>query len=232
MSKKLVNISLDNVYQLIRQNIYSCVTNPIEITDKKFHHRLNIKSLPIVLQHGLLSNKLKAKIIEKRNLTEKEKFVFSDECHVNGYDYVSVSSVEEDLSKMYKDEDLWDTYLGIDPDIIISSRIDAKKNTINYFNEYIVQDKIPVEMFNSIDMKLLKIMDYNFFNKEQNKKEEKIKMMLEYYNYLREVAIILKQNNLNIPLRETSEVANENEYDKALTLDCQKVIQLPKITLK
>lgn len=233
MSKlEMINANLNDTYKLIRDNIYSCIVNDKNVHDVKFHHQLKWKRLLSALKYGLLSYSLYTKEVEGRELTKEEKYRYSDEYHVNGLDFISLSSMDIDFSKMNKHELLWDTYYGIYPDIIVSSKVNAYKVTRNYFNEFLVSDRIPINMFNSIDSKLLRIFNFDFKNKEKNSEEFKINLLIKYYNYLIEVAKYIEENNLDIVIRETSEVTNKDENNKALVLDRKKVIQLQKIESK
>lgn len=233
MSKlNIYEVTLNNAYNIIKDNIYSCVISPRNITDVKFHHNISIREVPNILKYGLLSKKLKTSILENRELTEYEKNIYSDEFYVNGENYISLSSVEENFCDMYKGEFIWDPYTKLSADIIINSDVKSYRNTTNYFNEYLVLDKVSTHMFNSIDVKIFKIFNSKFFSLEKDTEEYKIKLLIEYYEYLKYIAIAMKKNNINIPLREISSVTNKDEYDKALNLDYEKVIELPKIKIK
>lgn len=224
-----IDINSDNAYKIIKDCIYSCATTPIKLDDIKFHHNLQIKTIPSVLKYGLLSNKYKAKIIEKRELTEIELYLYSDEHHVNGINYISLSSTMEDLSLMYRDEQLYDTYNTSISGIVISNEVKAMKTSINYYNEYLVENIIPVELFNSLEIRLLRLFENKFNNLS---KEEKTKKIIEAYESLREIALTLKENNLDIPLRESSNVLCNEQINNALTLDPEKIIKIPKLILK
>ena len=221
MNIQIVNIN--KAYKLIKENIYSCKGETRLVTDTKFHHETNIKNVPDVLKNGLLSKRESVKL-EGRELTDKEKFIYSDDYHVNGLDYISLSTVEDDFSKMYEWENLYDPFNTIDADIVISKDVKACRNTTNYYNEFLVNRKISTELFRSIDLRILKILDFNFGDEDKNKIENKIKLMIEYYNYLKYIALALKDNNLDVPLREVSE--------ELITLDIDKIIQLPQLRLK
>lgn len=226
----IIKVDENTIYNVIRESVYDCVANPIDIEDIKFHHNLHIESIPSALKYGLLSKEMKAKIIENRKLTEYELYKFSDEHYVNGKDNISLASTIEDLSMMYKDEVLYNTYKTTLSSIIVSKSVRAGRNAKNYFNEFLVPDIIPVELFNSIEIRLIKL----FTSKELTKlsKEEQIKKVLEAYEALREIALTLKQNNLNIPLRESSNVMCNEESNNAITLNPQKIIEMPKLVLK
>lgn len=221
------NFKLCKVYNLIKENIYSCATTQVNIEDNRFHHRLDIKDVASALEYGLLSRRLKAKLIDNRELTEKEISIYSEEWHVNGLDMISLASTDENLDAMSKNDELWDVYYDFFPNIIVSSKVDTNRNSTNYFNEYLVNNQIPIELFNSIDLRI-----FNIINKSNLSKRKKIKLILEYYENIMNIAQYLVDNNLSIPLRETSEVKNKDEYNKAITLDPTKIIKLPKLILK
>ena len=226
MSKlNIIKVDENTIYTVVKENIYSCVDKPIDIEDIKFHHNLHIEAIPSALKYGLLSKEMKAKIIENRELTDYELYKFSDEHYVNGKDYISLASTIENLSMMYEDEILYNTYKTTLSSIIVSKSVRAGRNASNYFNEFLVQDIIPVELFNSIEIRLFKL-----FNEESS--EDKTKKILEAYEALREIAVTLKQNNLDIPLRESSNVMCNEESNNAITLNPEKVIEMPKLILK
>jgi len=219
---RLFNMKLSKLYCLIKENIYSCATEKIVISDNTFHHKLDIKDVTSILEYGLLSRRLKCELVDKREITEYEISVYSEEWHANGIDHVSIANVNEKDNQVDKDVCVWNIYSGFFPDIIISSQVPVKKNSNNYLNEYLVENKISTELFNSIDLRIFKIIDSP---KLSNRK--KIKLLLQYYQNMRNIAFYLVENNLSIPLRETSEVNNKDEYDKAITLDPYKIIKLP-----
>ena len=184
----IMNVDQNNAYSIIKDCIYSCMTTPIKLNDIKFHHNLHIESIPSALKHGLLSNEMKARIIENRELTPHEIYMYSDEHYVNG-----------------------------------------KRTTTNNYNEFLVENIIPVELFNSIEIRMFKLFETkNIFMT----KEQKLKKVLEAYEAVREIALTLKQNNLDIPLRESSNVMCNEESNNAITLNPEKIIKMPKLILK
>lgn len=226
------NVNVENAYDVVKENIYSCVVTPRIVEDTKFHHEIDIKQLPNAINYGLLSKRNYVNIVENRQLTEEEIFIFSDECHVNGLDHVSISTMEMDFNKMYRNEDIWLTYSTVYPTIVVSKNVKAHMSTQNYFNEFIVENQIPVEMFNAIDVKILGIMSHGSLRYKCETKEDRIRFMLEYYEHLRDVALALKTKKLDIPIREVSDITDIGQDDKALTLDTEKIIELPKLLLK
>jgi len=233
MSKlNIINVNLETAYDVIRENIYSCVVTPRIVEDTKFHHQINIEKVPTAINYGLLSKENYERRVNNRELTEREKYIFSDECYVNGINCISLSTMDLDFSLINPRELFWDSYGSINPDIIVSSDINMRRNSKNYFNEYLVENEIPTNMFNSIDFRILRILKNEKLEIKFNTREEKIKFLIDYYNYIKEIACLLKQKELDIPLREVSEIHNLSEDDKALTLGIDEVIDMPKLILK
>lgn len=216
-----INISSDKTYEIVKECLYSCKTSPIIVNDTKYHHDINLKDTPSAIQYGLLSPEKRA-LSQGRNLTKEELFILSDECHVNGKEYISLSSMEVDFSQMYRDEFVYESSKSLETDIIVSKDIKTMKNTINYFNEFLVEDIIPVEKFNAIDVRILNINKHNQFRSETQ--EFRNQKLLEYYEQLRLIAKALIDYKRDIPFREASE--------EFVTLDPEKVIKLPKIIIK
>lgn len=219
----IFNKKLFNTYNLIKENIYSCVIESAKVNDKKFHHRLDIRDVTSVLKYGLLSRKLKAEFVDGRNLTEREISIFSEDWHVNGIDYISLSNGEED----FIDGASLNSYSGYFPDIIVSSKVDAIKNSSNYINEYLVKNYISTELFNSIDFRI-----FNIVKSSNLSNRKKINLLLQYYEDIKIIATYLVENNISIPIRETSEVTNKDEYYRAITLDPYKIMALPSLKQK
>lgn len=220
--EKEILVEKDQVFKLIKENIYSCVVDKIELDDRKYHHNTKIESVSGILKTGLLSTRARRRLFDKRELTDEEEYKLEDEFYVNGADHISLSSMDVDFSQKYKDEDVYNPYYTASPDIIISKDIETYWNPTNYYNEYLVNEKIPVELFKSIEVKIFKAME-----------KRDTKAVLEYYNEIRKIALVLKELNLDIPVRESSLVTSmDNENIEALTLSKEKLINLPEIKIK
>lgn len=230
---RVININKDDVYKVVCENIYSCMTTKIMLDDIKYHHNLKPKDVPNVLKYGLLSKINQVTLIEKRELTEKEIFLFSDEDHVNGLNNISLSNMQDDFDEMYRDEIIYNAYCTSNPDIIISKDVKAHRSAITYFNEWLAEDEIPVNMFNCINIRIIKFIEELLLKNENMLNDNSLKLVLDYYKYVREIAITMKQLNILIPFREVSDVTNVNEENtKSLTLNLDKIEQLPIINIK
>lgn len=205
------------ILEYIRDMLESCKTNTTEISDYRYHHNTSYKHMSAIIKNGLLSKKMQ---IELKNqiLTEKEKELFIDEGHVNSLDCISLAVVG--LDDLYPNEFEYNPFLTDSIDILISNNIKAMRNSENYGNEFLVQDKIYNKEFRSIDIRLLKCIS----EVESEFKLSNIEKLIEKYNYLSEISQSLLENNLDIPMRDMS-FGNK-------TLDKQKVRNLPKLGIK
>lgn len=219
---KKLNVDIESGYHIIKENIYNCQTISIDVTSK-YHHNCDYKDTSSIINNGILSYSNR-QLLKGINLTDNERKKLNEECHVNGTNLISLSSLDINYDELYKDEWLYDPYISSKVDILVSGSVKAYRSSINYANEYLAKDKIDKMNFESIDVRLLKNSNDKTISYIDNSYEYRLNKIIEYYNYLREIAISLVNNNLDIPLREMSE---EN-----ITLDKEKVIKLPKIYFK
>ncbi len=206
-------------YEFIKDSFYSCRVQSVEIKEAKYHHNTSYEKTPLVIKNGILSLKEIA-ILENRTLTQTELNRYNDDCHVNGSNQISLSSLDIDYSTVSKKEWLYDPYFPGDTDIRISSSVKAYRNSKNYANEYLVDNKVLNNDFRAIDIRILKLIKESIKKEKPNDLEE----IINNYNNLKEIALELLKCNLDIPLREMSE---EN-----ITLDLFEIIKLPKLILK
>jgi len=203
------------ILEYVKDMINSFKIKNINVNDAKFHHNTSYKLAPSILKHGILtivdSNKLGI-----TNYTEKELKLMSDtDSHVNGIDSISLSI--PGLTDLYKDEMEYSPFKPTEIDLLISNDVKASRTTTHYGNEYLSHGSILVDKIKSIDIRLVKLI-------EEAKSIEKIKVIIEKYNYLIGIAKILKELNLDMPIRDMS---NEN-----LTLDTDAISNIQKIILK
>ena len=118
------------------------------------------------------------------------------ESHINGNDGISLAVIG--LTDLY---DYEDEYNPLEPhvvDFIISSNIKAHRNTLHYGNEYIHYGSIESKNILSLDFRILE-----YISLKGNKQVSRNKL-IEMYNSLLESAIIIKQLELGLLLREMS----------------------------
>lgn len=177
----------------------------------KYHHNSSYKDASSICRYGILSlndlNKLgitnyTKEFLEKMNDTES---------HINGNNKVSLSVVG--LNDLYKDEFEYIPFDSNLVDFIVSSEIKACRSAIHYGNEFL-SDSINIDKIKSVDIRLLQLI-------EQNNTD--LKSIIEKYNYLKDIALAIKDSKLDIPLREMS-----SNFD----IDIDKLSNNPKVLKK
>lgn len=239
---EVINFNLNEVYKVVRNNILVCRTEDRVVSTDGYNCNFKIGDVPSALKYGLLTKRERIKKFEGRDLTEKEKYIFSDPCCVNGADAISLSSLNVDFSKMYRDEDWYDPSTGISANLVISNKVGASQTTTNYFNEFLSFKSILPEFIEAIDCRIFRVKDTSNFVISSD--EEKINIMLEQYEEIRSIAGAILELGLNIPLREVSTwkideirqgefMTGVKEYkEDFITLDPVKLVDMPKIMVK
>lgn len=211
---KQIKLEEKYVLEYIKYMISSFKMKPIEINNAKYHHNASYSDTPLVLKHGILSvlelNRLGIKKYSPEILN-----LWNDlESHINGIDSISLSVVG--LKDLYKDEFEYDPFSPTKVDLNISSDISTLRSSIHYGNEFLCYENIGIDKIKSIDIRLLELIE--------KRKDFTIKDVINKYNYLKDIALAIKENNLDIPFREMS---NDN-----CALDITKVSEMPKLILK
>lgn len=184
----------------IKKIIEECSLPYIDV-EHTFHHNASYKDGVSILKNGILSFEQKKKL-EGSIVTREERFRYLDDAHVNGLDSISVASLNIDTSLMYEGELLYDPFDINLLDFLIGN-VKAGKNTFNYYNEYLVKDKVDIKDIKSLDIRLL---------------SQDVDLIIQNYEYLRKMAILLYENN--IPLREET---------KKMVLDTRKLAKMPTL---
>ena len=151
-----------------------------------------------------------------RESTSEEKRHLYDDYHVNGIDQISLSSLDINMEDIRDDEWIYNSKQFYLVDILISSSVETIRNRTNYANEFLAQDEISNDKFKAIDTRLL--------SHQYRLNEANIQTLVDNYNYLREIAVALKNSNLDIPLRERGL--------EDFNLDVEKVKALPELRVK
>lgn len=190
-----------------------------EVTDYRFHHSSSYKNASSIIKNGILTIEDLNKLGIRNDSKEELERLNDIESHANGISAVSLSDPLVD--DLYIGEEKYDTYSPNNVDFLISNSVQAGRYGINWGNEYLSYKSITNDKYKSIDIRLI-----NLFEEIEKTKNYSIKEAIENYNELRAIALSLKEAKLDIPFREMSK---ENEI---ITLDKDKIIELPKIILK
>ena len=239
---EIVNFNFDEIYEVVRNNVLVCRTEDRVVPSDGYNCNFKISDVPSALKYGLLTKRERIKKFEGRTLTKKEEYIFSDPCCVNGADAISLSSLNVDFSRMYRDEDWYDPSTGISANLVISNKVGASQTTTNYFNEFLSFKSILPEFIEAVDCRILRIKDVDNFVIKSD--EERINVLLEQYEGIRSIAGVMLELGLNIPLREVStwkiDEIKQGEFmesvkecqDGFITLDPIKIVDMPKIMVK
>ena len=201
------------VLEYIKDTLTSLKTNAKEVVDAKYHHNAGYKNISSILRYGILSL-LEANKLGIIKYSDEYMHIMNDiTSHVNGNDSISLSVVG--LSDLYPREIEYNPYNPNYLDLVISSDVKVMRSSINYGNEFLAYNKINPDKIKSIDIRLLNLMK----SKKCDNKD-----LIKKYNYLKDIALIIKELNLDILLREMS-------YDN-LTLDIDKVSKIKQIVIK
>lgn len=204
----------------VKKNIEDVIMNRmgenVTITDR-YHHISSYNAAPSIIKNGILSvSDLHKKGIIK--FSEKELKLSEDiESHVNGSDRVSLAVVG--LDDLYADEYEFNPFKPASVDFIVSSDVKTSRSSTHYGNEFLSYGSIKNNMIKSVDVRLFEYLD------ELNKLNGNVDDMISLYESLRQIALALRDNQLNIPLREMSN-GNSN------SLNIEKISEMPKLLLK
>lgn len=207
------------ISEYVEKKLKELSGNKIAITGAEYHHNTKYQTAPLILKNGILSmtetNKLGI-----TNYTEEQMSTFDDiTSHVNGNDGISLAKM--DLDDLYKDEEEYDARLPQSVDFRISDSVKAARSNTRYGNEFIAKLKIETDKLKAVDVRILKYI------KQMNSgyKIDTIEDLVERYNSLIEIAKIIKELHLDIPLREMS---NEQE----ISLDIDQLSEEETISIK
>ena len=191
-----IEIDERNIINFIFDTMYSSKISLEKLENARFHHNTNYKNAPLVCRYGIMPLLKLNKIGIRNDSEELLKKMDDTESHINGNDGISLAVIG--LTDLY---DYEDEYNPLEPhvvDFIISSNIKAHRNTLHYGNEYIHYGSIESKNILSLDFRILE-----YISLKGNKQVSRNKL-IEMYNSLLESAIIIKQLELGLLLREMS----------------------------
>lgn len=241
MSKiDICNFDRLELFNLIKNSVEGCIKTKADSIVHDYNCNVKIQDVSSVLKLGFLPKVERYRILENRELTEKEIELFTSDCCVNGLNGVSISSLDVNFSKMYRDELWYNPSVGVLANIVISNEVRAAQTTDHYFNEFVVYGGIKPKYFNAVDVRILRLLDYY----RRDSDDVAIGAMITQYNSLIDIASTIRELGMDIPLRESSEwIIYEvmkgkfmdrivESVDGIVELDIDKVSSLPKMNIK
>lgn len=212
-------IEEEHVLDYVEESINSLLTEKIEVEDDKFHHNTKYKDVVSIIENGILSVSDLNKIGHEEYPDEVVESLSDIESHANGSESISLAVVG--LTDLMPDEFEYDPFSEKQVDIVITSEIAARRFTTNYGNEFLSDESICADKFRAIDTRLLSFVQ----TIREKTGDNSVSELLDSYNKLREMAMLIKQKELNVPLREMSGT-------EALAIDIDKVSNVPKVKIK
>lgn len=205
------------VLDYVEESINGIKGNVVEVVDDKFHHNTKYEDTISIIENGILSGKEQNKI---GLVSDEQLELFSDiESHANGSESISLAVVG--LTDLNPDEIEYDPFSEKHVDILISGDVQARRVSTNYGNEFLTDDSILSDKFRAIDTRLLAYIE-TIRTSSNDSFDVSVNQLLDNYNRLREVALLIKQRSLNIPIREMS----KNEGNG---LDINRLSNMPKV---
>lgn len=218
------DIKLDrcDVVNYVKNTLDNSKTNFDEVTDAKYHHNTKYCDASSVIRLGILTmselNKLKL-----RHDSPKSLKVMNDTLsQVNGLDGVSLAVTG--LDDLYPDEDEFDPFLSDVVDFRIADTLSPRpgRDSTKYGNEFIYRGIIKPEEFRAIDIRILEYIE-QLENNVSNMGSRSIEELKNNYNNLLDMLKVLKDANLDVPVRETF---------GGFSIDKEKMSECPRIVIK
>lgn len=215
-----IEIERKYILEYIKDILSQYSLENIDVDNARYHHNSIYKKAPSIIENGILSIKeINDKGIDK--FSPKTIEIMDDiDSHTNGNSGRSLSVMG--LTDLYRDEDEYDPTSPLLVDFIISSDIKAYRNSSIYGNEFIARSAIKKEQIKALDIRFLQYI-YNFEHGKYS--YEDIDMLIEKYNYIKEMANKILSSNKNLLFREAS------SGNKKM-LDIEKMSDVPMLVLK
>lgn len=208
-----------NIPEYIYDSICSVKQCGNEVIDAKYHHNTAYKDAVSICKYGILTlADMNAQGI-RNDSPEFLKIMGDTDSHVNGNNCVSLAIVG--LNDIYPNEEEYNPFSPNLVDFLVSSNVKASRSSIHYGNEFLSCGSIMRDSLKSIDIRLLKLL----CQEKSYMSDSSIQTIIQKYNYLRAIALEVKKQQLDLPLREMSEY-NIFELNK------EKLVAQPKLLLK
>ncbi len=215
-------VNYQDILEYIKEKIKSCQEIDKEIKEDCYHHNAPYEKMSSIIRYGILSNQEKANLFSEK-ISEQVRKILLDDYHVNGLDEISLALVG--LEDVRSDRNIYNPFVLNLVDILISSQISAYRNSTNYENEFLASTRISNKNFKAFDIRILKyISSLEELSFKEKLSRNNLKMLVKYYNQLKEMIIVLRTINLEVPIREMS-------YETT-KLNQEKLYEYPTITLK
>lgn len=209
------------ILEYIRDVFHDIKRKNVFVDDARYHHNSSYSDATSICKYGILTMLDLKKFGIKEYTKETLKKMNDINSHINGNDGVSLSVVG--LKDLYLDEDEYDPFTPTQVDFLVSSDIQASRTSIHYGNEFLSYKSIEVNKLKAVDIRLLRMLD--LIEKRYSLRNYSIQSATKKYNELKNIATIIKQLKLHIPIREMS-------YQDGFSIDIDKLSDIPKLLIK
>lgn len=218
MSKNII-IEEKFIFDYINQEIMDISRHPVYVINSNYHHNTSFDSASSIIRNGILPiSELNSKGIRCFS-DDLLKRMDDTSSHPNGIHGISLSIIG--LKDLYSGELEYNPKDMNSVDILVTDDIVTRRNSTNYGNEFICLNQIQPSQLRSIDIRLLKYLEYC----RKNCKQPNIEKLIMMYNSLQDISSSIKEMQLDIPLREMSQESN-------ICIDIDVIAKMPKIVLK
>lgn len=218
------DIKLDrcDVVNYVKTTLDNSKTNFDEVTDAKYHHNTKYCDASSVIRLGILTMSELNKLKLRHDSPESLKVMNDTLSQVNGLDGVSLAVTG--LDDLYPDEDEFDPFLSDAVDFRIADTLSPRpgRDSTKYGNEFIYRGIIKPEEFRAIDIRILEYIE-QLENNVSNMGSRSIEELKNNYNNLLDMLKVLKDANLDVPVRETF---------GGFSIDKEKMSECPRIVIK
>lgn len=218
------DIKLDrcDVVNYVKNTLDNSKTNFDEVTDAKYHHNTKYCDASSVIRLGILTMSELNKLKLRHDSPESLKVMNDTLSQVNGLDGVSLAVTG--LDDLYPDEDEFDPFLSDAVDFRIADTLSPRpgRDSTKYGNEFIYRGIIKPEEFRAIDIRILEYIE-QLENNVSNMGSRSIEELKNNYNNLLDMLKVLKDANLDVPVRETF---------GGFSIDKEKMSECPRIVIK
>jgi hypothetical protein len=218
------DIKLDrcDVVDYVKNTLDNSKTNFDHVTGAKYHHNTKYCDASSVIRFGILTMSELNRLKLRHDSPESLKIMNDTLSQVNGLNGVSLAVTG--LDDLYPDEDEFDPFLSDAVDFRIADTISPRpgRNSTKYGNEFIYPGVVRPEEFRAIDIRILEYIE-QLENNVSNMGSRSIEELKNNYNNLLDMLKVLKDANLDIPVRETF---------GGFSIDKEKMSECPRIVIK
>lgn len=217
-----IKLDRSDVVDYVKNTLDNSKTNFDHVTDAKYHHNTKYCDASSVIRFGILTMS-ELNILKLRHDSPESLKIMNDTLsQVNGLNGVSLAVTG--LDDLYPDEDEFDPFLSDAVDFRIADTLSPRpgRDSTKYGNEFIYRGIIKPEEFRAIDIRILEYIE-QLENNVSNMGSRSIEELKNNYNNLLDMLKVLKDANLDIPVRETF---------GGFSIDKEKMSECPRIVIK